>query len=141
MKAGFPRVGVWEFVEEGGDALSGETPVIGGELVYRKEEMCSQQEYPVVRQAAIELCQRRPRVFYVFDCVEQECRPYRSVSEAQSVEVVKLVDADPRVHVDPGECATREDGPNRGEVGLAGSSGSAELDDWLRQALGVGQTL
>ncbi len=137
-ESGFSCIRVPEFVEKGGNSLSGEAPIVGRKLVNREEEMRGKQEHPVGLHAAPQFGQCRSRVLYMLDRVEQEHRAYGFIPETQPVKILKLVDSQSESHIGSREGTSRKYGLNGRKMGLAGDAESPELDDRFRHVGSVG---
>ena len=133
LESDFPGVGSAEFIEESSDALGGETPVIGRKLMDRKEEMRRQEEDPVLLQTTVQFGQGQPRILHVLDGVDEERGTDGPITDAQAMEIVKLIDTEPRTHVTPAEGAAWKQRTYGGQVGLAGDPRRSKLKDRLWQ--------
>ena len=71
----------------------------------RKEEMRRQEEDPVLLQATVQFGQGQPRILHVLDGVDEQRGTDGPITDAQAVEIVKLIDTEPRTHVTPAEGA------------------------------------
>ena len=126
-------VAKWKLLEQRVDAVRGEPPVVGWVLVDREEEVRRKEQKSLWCDTATQLCHRLPRIFYMFDGVQQQRRSDGSITKPKLAEILQLVDSNARVHVRTGECKAREDRANRGQVRLGRRAGGAEFDDRLRR--------
>lgn len=141
LESDFAGVGSAEFIEEGSDALGGETPVVGRKLMDRKEEMRRQEEDPVLLQATVQFAQGQPRILHVLDGVDEQRGTDGPITDAQAVEIVKLIDTEPRTHITPTEGAAWKQRTYGGQVGLAGDPRRSKLEDRLWQLVCIAEPL
>ena len=128
-----------EPTEEGGYPLRSEAPIVGRKLVDGKEEMRSEKKDAVILQAATQFGEGQPRILHMLDGVDQECGTDRLIANAQAMEIMKLIDAEPRAHVRTAEGAAWKQRTYGGQMGLAGNSCGPEFDNRLWQVVCIVQ--